>query len=224
MRPVALAALSIGLGLVLSIAFSWAMAYRHCYTTSSHDTLDSSDWIQSVPSDWPEKPDWTMITRTFGCTRFEAVASPPDWSLILTVTQSGWPLRSMYTKRFIAGRMYVNHGSIESFVSYTRERARSPTSYSNPGLGTESGLYLHDGPVQSMARNEVRLPLRLMPIGFIINWLAWSALVLLLMFGISTLMQLRRRQNGLCVRCGYPTTNLPSCPECGTPAPSKALT
>lgn len=224
MRKWLLIIFSLIFGLVLNIAISWLAAFVQSRTAPSPQNLDLPDWILSVPSDWPEVPSSTSKDHKLGFTRFESAAIPPGWGLTSTVSLSGWPMRSMYTKQFGVGRMLVSHGSVESFANYQRELARAPTSYTDPTLGNESGWHLHDATVHSfMFRREVRLPLSILPIGFALNWILWSAVIGGSTCCLRTLQSRLRIRKDLCVKCAYVLAGLETCPECGTSAKPRRM-
>lgn len=62
---------------------------------------------------------------------------------------------------------------------------------------------------------STQLPLMPMWPGFAIFATFWSGLIWGSRHGFSAINVYRRRRAGNCISCGYPTTNLAICPECG---------
>jgi hypothetical protein len=57
---------------------------------------------------------------------------------------------------------------------------------------------------------------------FIINTLFYAALLAAPLYILPALRRHRRRRNAQCLKCGYPTRGLTTCPECATPASTTA--
>lgn len=70
------------------------------------------------------------------------------------------------------------------------------------------------------AHRETRLPFVPVWTGFIINTVFWSFLSWLAVAGPNRIRRVIRRKRGLCMQCKYNLDDLPTCPECGTPAPT----
>ncbi|GAB5495759.1 MAG: hypothetical protein Phyf2KO_08390 [Phycisphaerales bacterium] len=212
------------IGLLLSIASSWIPTYIHTNNPQLGNPLNSPDWILPVPTDWPSKPNWTNAHYALGYSRYDSVALPLGWGIGSTVTRSGFPMRSMCTKRFSVGELFINRefDSIESHREHMRERDQAPSSYSEPDIGALAGWYLGVSSTQSFfIRNEVRLPLRVIPLGFAVNWVFWTAVVLLIGWAPGALRRRNRVSKGLCIRCKYELAGLTTCPECGTQSTPK---
>ena len=207
-------------GVLLTVGTSWLAAYVHTQSPPKTTTrLDTPEWTGSVPDDWPSDPDWTRRYRGFGFTRLHSAATPPGWGLTERFSSSGWPLRSMYTRSLSVGKMFVSHATVESSMEYQRALAEAPSSYTQPSARLISGWYLGDSPKKTfMFRNEIRLPLAIVPVGFLTNVLFWSCVSVPLVLGPRWLVRRHRRRSQRCASCGYEIGDLVVCPECGAEA------
>ncbi len=67
---------------------------------------------------------------------------------------------------------------------------------------------------------SLRLPLRPLPLGLLINTLFYAALFAFVMEAFAAFRTRRRARRSLCTRCKYPVRGLITCPECGTAVPT----
>ena len=87
----------------------------------------------------------------------------------------------------------------------------------NPGTHSPNALVV---PVSSHGE-RIRLPLRPIWSGFVIDSLIYGAVAFAILFGPGALLRAARRRRGQCLRCGYDlrgTADSGTCPECGVGA------
>ncbi len=65
----------------------------------------------------------------------------------------------------------------------------------------------------------VMVPIRPVWPGFAVNTLFYTAILWLLIWGLSTLRRFLRLRRGLCPKCAYPMGESAVCTECGKPLP-----
>lgn len=113
----------------------------------------------------------------------------------LAVFNVGWPLRSTQTG--------VHH------VTDPPQRTTTPAISLTGGmtLWTNNG----HGPLDRFA-----LPLFPLWPGVALNTLVFATTLALLWHTPGAVRSFRRRRGGRCMKCGYDTTGLETCPECGT--------
>jgi hypothetical protein len=128
---------------------------------------------------------------------FLAVREARRGEQLLWILEAGWPLPCLR-----ASGWYVGAGVLP------------PANASRLTLDGDK-IALSPDPVSP--RQRIYLPLRPMPVPFIVNILCLVALPLSLLFGLNWWRQRRRRRRGLCPQCAYPMRESASvtCPECG---------
>lgn len=155
---------------------------------------------------------WVNATRSIGGTTWIG-AEPPigkdqstargrSWISESTSTEEfhyGWPLAAVW-----AGRR-TQHGlqgpfEQTDFLGWSVQRAGAP--------------------------DEVPFPMRINPVGFIVDSALYAIVSSLIFLGLSQCRRSARRQRQRCTECGYPRRGLSAaafCPECGEPSPSSVV-
>jgi len=164
--------------------------------TTTRGPSDFSRLIQKSGS--PERllPSWSGLRHpTTELLTSEAV----DGQILIEdrcVDGRGWPMRSMMCDRWMR---------IRGVAIPIRHEIRE-------GIVLDSGLWPSLGPKA--------LPLRPIPLGFVLNSLIYAAALWLLIPGPFVLRRSLRCHRGRCISCGYDLrgTEHERCPECGNPA------
>lgn len=128
-----------------------------------------------------------------------------DAPIMIFVTESGWPARSMRAVEPI--QMTAIPTTVAAANDLIRE---SLNDYSVWLVGLESPLPAGNNDLPA------RIPLRPLLRGTLLNTLVYGLLVWLLVSIPSALLYLKRRRTGRCAKCGYDLGLLSTCPECGS--------
>ena len=91
-------------------------------------------------------------------------------------------------------------------LTYTREESAGM-------LGYQDAIELSPGTRSFLAR--VRLPTRVLWVGFVLNGLFYAGLIFGPWQTVSVVRRRHRHVAGRCLRCGYDLAGLGACPECG---------
>jgi len=125
-----------------------------------------------------------------------------------TFSKFGFPLHALGYRSHSVAQRTSPQASLDSRVTFTHMLTISQTAarawhwpWGAPGGG------------------NFRLPLLVLPVGFVADTLFWGAAILTMLLTPRFVRRYRRRRDGLCLECGYNLTGLPSdrCPECGHP-------
>jgi len=131
--------------------------------------------------------------------------SEPRWTFTKGDTRSvvayGWPARSMCA-------MFNSH---VVKLPWGGEQVRCLTDC---GIALET-LRVRDP--HGFVVQPRALPLRVIPLGFVINSALFAAIWWLLLFAVPTMRRYLRVRRGTCLKCGYGPLASPDavCPECG---------
>ncbi|HYE63620.1 MAG TPA: hypothetical protein VD997_16635 [Phycisphaerales bacterium] len=151
------------------------------------------EWPSPAPAGWPAKPAAQFTSKGPGITEHDSVG--PDngrldgsFPCTMLARDCGWPLRSMRALR------------------------RTPQGpWPTEEWDSPEAPWLWRGPIGR------RLPIQVLPLGFVTNTLLTSA-VLFLTFTSRGVVRGWGRRPGHCPVCGYDRAGLASdaaCPECG---------
>lgn len=207
---------SLLLGAVVNIAIAWSLAAFVGVPPPPARQIPPAQpptWPGQVSDWWPE-PNEVHIGRWWCCTTVHAFAhSVRRWedlnaltkaseamlSCNLYIAQWGWPMRSLEFQWPHSQNMLV---SIWLFKRPTEAALRT-------GLPVST----------SITRSPERTHLPLMPVwqGFVVNSLAYSAIIAASLLAPGAARRARRRRRGQCLACGYELAGLAMCPECGPP-------
>jgi hypothetical protein len=178
-------------GAVVTWAVAWGCALWGPGTDQKEvEFREAGRWPVEVPAAWGSFPGLRMeeTTPVRHSTSWCSVA-PQFTSKMVTITEVGWPVRSM------AGVTRSRHRH-ESLRDTT---VRAP-KWMRPNQHCDG------------------IPTRILPVGFAINTLFAMGLLLGLVEGLAFARRRARRAKGLCPSCGYDRGGLAkdaACPECG---------
>jgi hypothetical protein len=195
-RELLCAAIAAAIGLPAMVAVSWVIVL--CSTQHWGTGRAASGWVRAVPADWPAAPTQNERARGGGWMETWQAASTPGASLgsdrFMGIGRwaSGWPLPALMSEMSCDRRGHDMNW---------RYRWSIPLPAS---AGKQTGwVHLPWGPVWP---------------GFLVDWAAYTAAVLVLWRIPAWLIRRRRHGEGCCVRCGYDLAGLAAgarCPECG---------
>lgn len=211
-RTLAKVAALLVAGAVVNVGVAWGISWRfRDYGGSESVEPTSSGWPTERPAHWPaptrvfRKDASNRPWRVAGFDRHEAFVegtdsryprgfNGDDWWYVVIDVYSGAPFRSM--------RYFVIEQGFEPVHLAMNPRVEYSLS--------------HGIPTRTVWRNACgALPLHLIPLGFFANT-AFYAGVIWGGVGVSVAALRRHRRNrGLCPSCGYDTSGLTDCPECG---------
>ena len=116
---------------------------------------------------------------------------------VLIMRNTGWPLRCM------ASRSYVAYDANQAAII-------KPSAVSlESGITLKLDTTIFGTPVHDS------LPLKIVPGPFTMNTLFYAACIMMGVFGLRLSTYIRRRHRKVCVWCGYDAWDLERCPECG---------
>jgi hypothetical protein len=198
-------------GIAFNVLVAWGIAVAQLPVRLGTDDSYSggAGWPGSAPEGWPGPPDMFSGGRGVGFTKLGAAhgmstlhetrdTDPRAEAHYMLVTFYGMPFRSMRTTRLQIEDAQRRFRDVDGSVL---ERGMAVPRVLNPG-----GL------------TTLRLALRPMWPGFVLNSLVYAVLALVTMLGLARLRADRRRRRGRCVRCNYLLAGLDVCPECGATA------
>jgi hypothetical protein len=224
---------AIVVGCMITVGVSWQAAFWpsqvQVYWAAGRNA--PHDWITTPPDRNPSiiyvdistssfiSANRTVFTQSSFSTPRPTnytINSPPnsDWNYLVHHESFGWPMRAMYHELAFANAdgagllIPLELGSQREGLSTGRQFAGA----------TRMGRV-------ALPYDEIRLPLRVHPIGFVTNSL-FAGLICIFPFVLLWLnkkwITMNRLQHGRCSACGYDLTDLKTCPECGTDATKKA--
>lgn len=230
-----LVVISLAIGMIATICVCWQAAFWPSMTQVNWAVARNppNDWITAPPARNPSVQYFEHSTTSDIATnrtvyiQFSfstpkqtnySVNSPPksDWNYCIFHESFGWPMRAMYHEL--------------AFVNADGTGVMRPFELNSRREGISTGRHFAGRSRLSRAPppyDELRLPIRVHPLGFVINTLLTGALCIfpfvLLRLRKAWIAQ-KRLQYGRCEACGYDLADLTTCPECGTPDPSKLTT
>ena len=210
-------------GAVVNVAVAWGCAV--CVDLSDGKSLEESGGSWRGPSHY----SWLVFTRRKrgafrvysrwndpnagggGSGSFPSEpAAPlvPEWAPFLAPTYEpssrarhayfadarGWPLHSMW-----------------SGLKVSNMQGRTPPSIKTLGIALDPEMMADYNDHENLRL----LPLRPLPLGFMVNTLLYATVLWLLIPGPFALRRLIRVKRGCCPTCGYPKGESAICSECG---------
>jgi hypothetical protein len=186
----------------LNIAVAWAWVLWAPFPASNEVKARPLTWPIKPPHGWPRAPTQQFLARSSGLTASKSFAladvvsgAPPFWSL--SRLESGFPMRSLVAQEVSAP----------------------------DGSGSVGGVQLPRGAVQFARASDrwqrIRLPIRPIGTGFVINTLVYAFGLWFACRGFVMARARRRIAAGRCQSCGYDLSGLGgtggprTCQECG---------
>lgn len=198
-RTARTALLCLLLGVAINLAVVWAIIFfRAPLGAAKHlQRADPGSWLTRVPAAWS---DPIVEDRTW---RIGARFSLLRGSGCMVEREAvGWP--ALAFQRFRILQVRPGHEAMYEDV------VRSP--WINGILADHSAVaWLFPG-------RSGRIPIQPAPVGFAINTVVYATPFFLCSFLLIPLRRRRRIRRGMCPRCAYDRSSIPtglSCPECG---------
>lgn len=233
-RWILLVLAAVVLGVIATISICWHAAFWPSQTQVhwAADRNPPQDWITAPPDRNPPIMDVDFSTMSYisaNRTVFIQFSfstprptsypnnSPPnsDWNYLIHHESFGWPMRAMYHEL--------------AFTNADKAGVMRPFELSSRREGLSTGRQ-HAGPYRTgrvpPPHDELRLPLRVHPLGFVSNTLLVGALCIfpfVLLWLCKKWITLNRLQHGRCSACGYNLADLKTCPECGTTSKPRTM-
>lgn len=230
-RGVVRAAVFLVLGAMMTIAVAWAAALLsmsadiHFYRgTDEIQPLDGIvDWAGAVHDGKPfafrlvargwgrrydESSDMTPWTATSTPRGFMYLPAEGQPNTVSSTTITGWPMYSM---------------GMSSQWSLSLMNQPPPAEPVGIAAVWKHGIQIHQPSRNLPFGNEhTHLPLRPLPLGFLIDTLLYAAVFAGVWFGFGSYARRRRRRRGLCPRCAYPVLAGAEPPADVTAQPAKS--
>lgn len=191
---------------LVTIAIAWigADSYSDLRWKHQYVGFDRSTWLFRPPREWVAKPttfgrSWSILAEHQFAQSGPSFASDERVYGVQEVRAYGWPLRSMCV----------------------RKQVQDP--YSRDAIWNVDLTWLDRGLEHPDGSQRMRLPLRPMLPGFVVNTLLAAIVMAAGIFAIGSvrarLVRDLRIRRGLCTGCGYAIGDLVVCPECGAGRP-----
>jgi hypothetical protein len=205
-------AVYLPLGALLTIATAWALILRSFPYEALADEA-AIKWIRPAPPHWPQ-PLYLDESRAAGIRlrgqqALYRRADPATLAVYQTwILESGWPMLAL-----------------SSFQQFETSGPTGSTTEHSTGVarGIPIGAWRSEA-----ARGSILsfgyLPVAILPLGFLINTLFYTAITGGAHTAFVAVRRRRRSRRGHCPTCNYDLATLPTCPECGTPRARSTLT
>lgn len=153
-------------------------------------------WLWKPSAGWPEQADEPECLRRPGVTLVRATHwRPRGTAYQMYSIRSGWPWQALESRWESVPQQPPITSSYDFGIQVI---GSSPFGYS------------------------VSLPLRPIPVPFILNSVIYAVLLYLPWTLMRTMKRRARISRSLCTRCKYPVRDLTTCPECGTLVPARS--
>lgn len=211
----------ICLGTAANVGVAWWFAARAERPRGGRTVVRySGRWPGRVPQHWPAQitselvsshdleavQGLSMESTTLGYTARTITASDAKASRYCTEHRFGWPFRAL--ARF--DTEVHRHGVMEALDLLPRPQDQWWGGVTTAGWAHavwESKARV--GPLPTV------FPLIPIGLGFVLNTSIYGAALWVPFAVVAGCRRRVRRKRGLCIGCGYPTTGLAVCPECG---------
>ena len=178
---------SVTVGIVVAILIAWMFAILGPDVYPPTDCGDAPlGWARTPPADWGP-PLAALEYRTRGIA-WHAAQSDTHTMWVWTF---GWPWKCLDWE--LSGPV----------TQHPQSQRRAWHVGDGLPIAKEAGPQ----PIGLVRR----LPLRILPLGLILDAALYAGLTLLFM----SAQRIVRRERGACVHCNYSCAGLPTCPECG---------
>ncbi len=199
-RLVVLVAICLAAGAVVNVGVAWVgpiWQWESRRDTTWRVTLGPGEWPDAAPVGWPAMGD--PIIGSSWCRTF-FVGSSDFWP-----GKTFKPPNSAVAEE-ITTMMVVDSGWPMRSLTKTDVSPWPPASIVQCGIRAQIGSW------------SVELPIRPLPLGFIVNTVFYAVPLAVLGAGWTKLVRSRRRRDGRCIACGYSRVGIgvdSPCPECG---------
>ncbi len=215
-RRILLILASLLMGALTTIAISWHIAARgslHRFTGQYTHPAGRFDLSILLWNSWPTPQQMRVMPGTQRGYEVRGI----DFSLpghegdregqrLLTLwsTRFGWPMHALE--------------SLEVYAPAGNEQAKLATDAFTRHFPHGGALQMPAALIQPTPGATSLLPAWPIPLGFAIDTALYATLAATLISLPGILKRRAWKRDGKCLHCGYEIANLPTCPECATPA------